>query len=258
MAEATARERLQPDLLMRLTDPERFVTVFIVSALQSELVRLRIRPDELESILRGLGLRRASDEAVTMDGDRLRMELVARGQAIAPSMVKQLSITPPGAPAGITLQQFCSIESRTSVNASMEGADGQVVNARALRESVQRELSWLLNTMNLEVVQDLSRHPEVQRSVLNYGVTSFAGRGAHEVDPVATAAKIRAAIEYFEPRLRNVQVLPDARTDGGDGSLLDFRIEAELWGNPVSQHVTMRTSIELDSGDVAVAWQAGS
>jgi type VI secretion system protein ImpF len=258
MAEVIARERLQPDLLMRLTDPERFVTVFVISTLQSELVRLRLRADELESILRGLGLRRATDDAVTVDGEAVRMELVARGQAVAPSLVKQLSITPPGAPGGITLQQFCTIESRTSVNTSLEGVDGQVVNARALREGVQRELSWLLNTMNLEVVQDLSRHPEVQRSVLNYGVSSFAGRAVHEADPMATAAQIRSAIEFFEPRLRNVQVVPDARTDGGDGSLLDFRIEAELWGNPVSQHVTMRTSIELDSGDVSVAWQAGS
>ncbi len=133
-----------------------------------------------------------------------------------------------------------------------------MVNSRSLRESVQRELASLLNTMNLAVVQDLSLYPEVERSVLNYGVASFTGKAAHDVDPKQTAQQIRGAIEFFEPRLRNVQVTPETREGKADGSVLDFRIDAELWGNPVNQHVTMRTVIEVDSGDVSVSYQAGS
>lgn len=258
MAEVTARERLQPDLLMRLTDPDRFITVFTITAPLAELERLGVKPEELVSILRGLGLRRAADDAPLKDGDMLKLELLSRGQAVSPATVKQLLITPPGAPKGVMLQQFCTIDSRSSMNNAVDGADSQVVNSRSLRESVQRELASLLNTMNLAAVQDLSRHPEVERSVLNYGVANFTGKGAYEVDPKQTAQQIRGAIEFFEPRLRNVQVTPETREGKADGSVLDFRIDAELWGNPVSQQVTMRTVIEIDSGDVSVSYQAGS
>ncbi len=103
MAEVTAKERLQPDLLMRLTDPDRFITVFTITAPLAELERLGVKPEELVAILRGLGLRRASEDAPLKSGDVLRLELLGRGQALAPAAVKQLVITPPGAPKGIML-----------------------------------------------------------------------------------------------------------------------------------------------------------
>jgi predicted component of type VI protein secretion system len=35
--------------------------------------------------------------------------------------------------------------------------------------------------------------------------------------------------------------------------VLAFRIEAQLWGQPAPQHLVLRTSIDIDSGDVSIA-----
>jgi predicted component of type VI protein secretion system len=32
-----------------------------------------------------------------------------------------------------------------------------------------------------------------------------------------------------------------------------FQVEAELWGQPVSQHLVLRTSIDLNSGEIRVS-----
>lgn len=256
MVQATATERLQPDLLMRLTDADRFITQFSLTVPESALAQLGIRAEELVAILRVAGLARTSDAPLQVRDGNVLIELTSRGQSVSPAAIKQLQIRPPGAPQGVALQSFCVIESRSSLNQAVE-SQSLVVDARALRESVLRELAALLNTMNLQSVQDLSRHPEVARSVLNYGIASFAGLAAHDVDPKETARQLKSAIEFFEPRLRDVRVVPETAEDQPDGAELDFRIEAELWGYPASQHVTMRTSIEIDTGEVSVAYAAG-
>src|ERR1700692_4949937 len=45
-----------------------------------------------------------------------------------------------------------------------------------LRANVRRELAWLMNTTNLESGIDLSPYPQVQKSVLNYGVPDLTGK----------------------------------------------------------------------------------
>jgi predicted component of type VI protein secretion system len=34
---------------------------------------------------------------------------------------------------------------------------------------------------------------------------------------------------------------------------LSFKIDAELWGQPVAQHLVLRTSIDVDTGDVRIS-----
>src|SRR4029077_6169820 len=63
-----------------------------------------------------------------------------------------------------------------------ESRDKRVLSPARLRECVRRDLSWLLNTTNLAALQDLDAHPEVQRSVVNYGMPDLAGRTAGSVD----------------------------------------------------------------------------
>ena len=57
-----------------------------------------------------------------------------------------------------------------------EAREKRVLSMRKLRESVQRDLAWLLNTSNLETVQDLDEYPLVSHSVINYGLPDLAGR----------------------------------------------------------------------------------
>ena len=60
-------------------------------------------------------------------------------------------------------------------------------------------------------------------------------------------------ISQFEPRLSRLRVVPERSEDGVETHVLAFRIEAELWGQPVPQLLILRTSIDVDSGDVSIA-----
>ena len=57
-----------------------------------------------------------------------------------------------------------------------EAMDKRVLSPQRLRESVRRDITWLLNTPNLGAVQDLSAYPEVERSTMNFGIPDLSGK----------------------------------------------------------------------------------
>jgi type VI secretion system protein ImpF len=258
MAELSLKERLQPALLDRLIDDARYVTTFKITVARDELARLKLAIKDLLSILTAQGLRYEDDvERLEKPADGpVVIELVAASASVSPAQLKNLVIRPPGAPQGVSLQSFCQIESNSAINTQPESADKRMISMRKLRESVQRDLGWLLNSASLDTTEDLTPYPEVAKSVVNFGMPSFAGRTVATIDPKATAQRIRETIETFEPRLSRVQVTPESE-DTGDGMTLTFRIEGELWGQPVAQHVVLQTRIDVESGDVRVGESAG-
>ncbi len=56
-----------------------------------------------------------------------------------------------------------------------ESRHKRVLSLQQLREGVLRDLAWLFNAGNLGSVQPLDDYPEVQTSVVNYGVPELAG-----------------------------------------------------------------------------------
>jgi type VI secretion system protein ImpF len=261
MAELSLRERLQPALLDRLADDERFLTIFHLEVSRAELKRLQLAEREWLDILMAQGLRAVEDAqertASLADEDTLHLRLFAPTGRVSPAHLKALVLKPPGAPEGIAVQAFCRIETRNVPNAMLESSERRVVSMRRLRECVLRDLGALLNALSLETSANLARYPRVQRSVLNYGMRSLAGLSAVAVDPVQTAAGIEEAIRRFEPRLRKVHVSPETRADGQEGHQLAFRIDAELWGQPAPQQLVLRTRIETDTGNVTVSDSGG-
>lgn len=128
----------------------------------------------------------------------------------------------------------------------------RTMSMRELRRCVRRDLEWLLNTVNLESVEDLSAFPQVASSVVNYGVPGLSGRTLSTLKPEGVAALIREAIQRFEPRLSQVRVIPEVvQQDAGERGLA-FRIEAELWGNPLPQRMELRTMLDVDSRQIAI------
>jgi type VI secretion system protein ImpF len=255
MAALSLKDNLQPSLLDRLVDEERVVTRYRITVDRNRLESLGITPRDLEEILVAQGLRRETDQrerAASPGAREYQFEMIAYGLAIGPGHLRTIRLTPPAAPEGVQLQEFCQFESRTSINTESEAAVRSTVSMRRLRESVQRDLGWLLNAQNLGSTIDLDLFPEVRRSVLNYGLPSFAGRAASSIDARGAAAELARAIEFFEPRLSRVKVTPEESADSGDEFTVRFRIDAELWGRPAAQHLTLLTSIDVGSGDVSV------
>jgi type VI secretion system protein ImpF len=256
MAELSLRERLQPTLLDRLVDDERLLTLYEFTVARGELRRLGLSESDFAAIMGAQHLRPAGgDHALkaTGPGEAVCWRFVAPSGRVGLAQLKALVLKPPGAPQGVALQSFCKVEARNVLNDTAESADRRYVSMRRLREYVYRDLAALLNSLSLDVSVDLTRYPHVQRSVLNYGMPSLAGVSASSVDPAKTAANIEAAIKRFEPRLTSVRVSPETQRAAGDGHKLSFRIDAQLWCQPVPQHLVLRTRIDTESGNVTVA-----
>lgn len=260
MAELSLRERLQPALLDRLADDERILTIFQIEVNREQLARLKLPERELLEILIAQGLKRLTDAGIeppvaspATSADRLHWNLFAPAGRVSLAQLKALVLRPPGAQDGVALQSFCRIETRSVLNSMIETAEHRAVSMRRLREYVLRDLGALLNAFNLETSIDLARFPRVQRSVLNYGMHSLAGLSAAAIDPEKTASGIEEAIRRFEPRLRRVHVAPEVANEHDEGHKLSFRIEAELWGQPVPQQLVLRTRIETDTGNAVIS-----
>jgi type VI secretion system protein ImpF len=255
MAELTLRERLQPALFDRLIDDERLLTVFEVRFAPAELERLGLTERNLIDIITTRGPRLIETEAVTHSPDASAgriLQFSAPSGRVSLSQLKSFVVRPPNAPQGVPLQAVCGIDARNVMNDTPEGSDRRHIPSRRLREYVCRDIASLLNAISLETQDDLSPYPHVQRSVLNYGMPSLAGRSATSIDTFQTASAIEEIIRRFEPRLTKLRVTPDTERTEGDAHQLGFRIEAELWGQPAPQQLVLRTRISTESGDVAV------
>jgi type VI secretion system protein ImpF len=251
MAELSLKNRLQPALLDRLSDDERMLTVFRIVPIAGALAGNGLALQQVHRLLatQGLQPQGATESAIEAGDETAVLEYSAPGRTVTPTQLRALKL-PGAAGREVQLHAVCRIETSTAFNTQIESADRRTLSTRRLREAVLRDLGWLLNSFNLEEIDDLALYPEVRRSVLNYGMTSYAGRIVSAIDAGTVASHIAETLSFFEPRLSSVRVTPDlGGGETGDGMTLTFRVEAELWGQPMTQHLSLRTSIDFVTGD---------
>lgn len=137
-----------------------------------------------------------------------------------------------------------------------EPREKRVLSMRNLRDSVLRDIAWLLNGTGLSAAQDLSDYPLIAETVLNFGLPDLAGRTASGLDVAELERLMAQAIRDFEPRiLRNtVRVRAVAAGDAtGQQNTLIFEIEGELWGQPAPERLFLKTEVDLELGEVHVS-----
>lgn len=143
----------------------------------------------------------------------------------------------------------------------LEARDQRVMSIAKLRNCILRDLSWLLNSVHLEATEDLSDYPLVERSVLNYGVPSFAGGSIDQIGIAATEAAIREAILRYEPRLMpnsvKVKIVQESLGDDSHNTIA-LEIDAELWCQPLPLQMFMKTELDLELGAARVIEQSES
>ena len=125
---------------------------------------------------------------------------------------------------------------------------------KQLRESVVRDLGWLLNCVRLATVQELGAHPYAAKSVLNFGLPDLAGRTASGIDIPELEQQLRQAILDFEPRLlpSSVEVSVVQAPESTAHNNMQLVIEAKLFAHPVPLAVWLRTEIDLENGEVNI------
>lgn len=134
-----------------------------------------------------------------------------------------------------------------------EARDKRVLSMHKLKQSVLRDISWLLNADSFESVVDLTDYPEVAKSVLNYGIKDLAGRTIAGASSSEIEKGLKKAINTFEPRILphslNVQAFTSEEMNN---QAVKFDIEANLWAQPLPLHLYLRTEISKITGDVSL------
>jgi len=132
-----------------------------------------------------------------------------------------------------------------------ETRDARVIDIHRLRDIIRRDLSWLLNTNNLETRIDPELYPHVSRSVLNFGVREVAGDFATEDRAVRIQRSIADAIERFEPRIREGTIdVIERKEDTGRRATIVFDIIGEMWAQPYPIELYLRSEVDLTTGEL--------
>ena len=125
-------------------------------------------------------------------------------------------------------------------------------NESALRATVRRELTWLLNTTNLDAAQDLDLYPEVKTSVLNYGLPDLTGRASTQNAIRDRSTDIRDAILTFEPRMDASKVEVEARSTIERDNAVTFLIRGDVTSAVKAMPVQFIADVEIETGEAVV------
>jgi type VI secretion system protein ImpF len=136
-----------------------------------------------------------------------------------------------------------------------ESREKRVISAARLRDCVTRDISWLLNCVNLGVDIDLDDYPEVAQSVLNFGIPDLTGVALSGINSDVLQRQVREAILAFEPRLtaNTLRVTAIAKSAQMDRQALMFNIESEMWAQPIPLNLYLKTEVDLETGNFKVS-----
>ncbi len=114
-----------------------------------------------------------------------------------------------------------------------------------LKDSVKRDLEWLLNSKRAPLHLTPGLH-HLNASLLTFGLPDFTHSSLHRADDRrALQQAVEAAIRRFEPRLTAVTVTLVEGREADRG--LRFRINATLNVEPTPEAVTFDSILELST-----------
>ena len=133
---------------------------------------------------------------------------------------------------------------------SREALASRSKSLRELKQSVRRDLEWLLNTRQIAggVPADLK---ETNNSVAAFGLPDFTHLSIDSGgDQKLIKREVEEAVRRFEPRLENVVV--SIETTRSTERMLHFRIDAHLRIDPAPEPITFDTMLQLGNGEYVV------
>lgn len=157
-----------------------------------------------------------------------------------PRTDNELSVTPS------VLDRLLDFEPKTTT----ESPKTRSSSLKELKESVKRDLEWLLNTRSYPVEIDENAE-EIKKSVIAYGlpdITTISIKNPNERKRLIKA--IESAIKTFEPRFTNLSVFLDHFSDSDKS--LNFRIEARLDVEPSPEPISFDTVLQVGSSEFSV------
>jgi type VI secretion system protein ImpF len=123
----------------------------------------------------------------------------------------------------------------------------RVVSPQRYRQSVKRDLEWLFNAYAWLRFENgssvLDNYPEAMRSVINFGTRQLCGLTAPNMEQLQE--QMAEALQVFEPRIdsRNLTIHADL-----ERNIVSFDLEGELWANSAPEHLHLKTTVDLETG----------
>lgn len=135
-----------------------------------------------------------------------------------------------------------------------ESTAQQSMSQNEFKEAVIRDLGWLLNSVSLDVCVDLEPYPEVEHSVLNYGLPDISGHTSSTVNVKTIERSLIQAIRVFEPRIIRNSLRVKVHSNPSDMShnSLVFEIEGAVFGQPSPFQIVLRSELNLECGEFNV------
>jgi type VI secretion system protein ImpF len=124
------------------------------------------------------------------------------------------------------------------------------VTRTQLRDIIQRDLAYLLNTTNLGDQLDARRYPLVAASTVNFGVPPLAGAFMASRDWRDIESMVKRAIMTFEPRLmpESLEVVPCSNGDrAGRHNQVAFEIRGMIRMDPYPLEFMVQSSLDLET-----------
>lgn len=133
---------------------------------------------------------------------------------------------------------------------SQEPPKSRSTSLHELKQSIRRDLEWLLNTRcHIEMLDD--RLEEAPLSVAFYGLPDFTGVSVKNPNEQRRmTAAIERAIQTFEPRLLDLKVVlePFNNVD----RQLRFRIEASIDTEPAPEPIVFDSVLQAGTGGFSI------
>jgi type VI secretion system protein ImpF len=134
---------------------------------------------------------------------------------------------------------------------SAEAPAARAQSVRELKNSLRRDLEWLLNTRRIAIEPPESLR-ELNRSLYMYGLPDFSAFNVSSARDQGRLIRIlHGAVKLFEPRLANVRIVPGEISTVGTRKVR-FRIEGLLMMDPAPEHISFDTVLQLNNGEYEV------
>lgn len=132
-----------------------------------------------------------------------------------------------------------------------ERREDRVIDLRQLRDIIQRDLSWLLNTADAGQLVDENLYPNISRSVLNFGIAHVSGDYSTTQRAELIRKSILNAVQAFEPRIHPGSLDVELRLDKDNHqSLVAFDIRADMWAQPMPIELYLRSQVDVTKGTI--------
>jgi type VI secretion system protein ImpF len=129
-----------------------------------------------------------------------------------------------------------------------ESRSQRVVPLQRYRQGVLRDLEWLFGAsahLTHEGTDNftLEDFPFALKSVINFGIRHLFGISSPNLGDLQR--ELTDALYIFEPRIipNSLKIRAQKR-----GNIITLDVQAELWANPVPEHLHFKTKLDIEGG----------